>query len=80
MYPQGAAICGAEDISGQLWEWYQNKYSKTGELKVLRGGAFYSYANYAACAIRDNLSPFSDYYDRGFRVVVASSPIAPSDL
>ncbi len=84
MYPQGAAQCGALDMSGNLWEWCLNKYSKPKEMgvddstndRVLRGGAFYYIANSAVCAFRFDLHPNGHDFNFGFRVVGAS-PIAP---
>jgi len=84
LYPQGAAVCGALDMSGNLWEWCLNKYTKlketqlddNGDWRVLRGGAFYRNQVNASCAARSGGSPSLDYDDIGFRLVVAS-PIAP---
>ncbi|NWJ45410.1 MAG: SUMF1/EgtB/PvdO family nonheme iron enzyme [Chloroflexi bacterium] len=83
MYPQGAAKCGAMDISGNLWEWCLNKYKKPGEAdadeseaaKVLRGGSFSLNQAYASCIYRYHDEPKGSLYDVGFRLVL-STPIA----
>jgi len=80
MYPQGAAKCGAMDLAGNLFEWCLNKYEEpdkvqtdsSNDTRVLRGGAFRRYKNRASCVYRRYHSPFSDYLDVGFRVVVSS--------
>lgn len=78
MYPQGAALCGALDMSGNLWEWCWNKYSKEFPFRMLRGGSFLVYQIAAACAYRDRNLPYVVNLEYGFRVVV--SPTAPSEL
>ncbi|NWJ48759.1 MAG: SUMF1/EgtB/PvdO family nonheme iron enzyme [Chloroflexi bacterium] len=84
MYPQGAAKCGAMDMSGNLWEWCQNKWEKPDEVavdesrnsRVLRGGSCYGDQVGAACMFRYGYGlPLDGYFDCGFRLVV-SSPIA----
>jgi formylglycine-generating enzyme required for sulfatase activity len=65
MYPDGAAYCGALDMSGNLWEWCQNDRDvdrSAGSLgikdsKVLRGGAYYTDHRYAACNYRHAIAP-----------------------
>jgi formylglycine-generating enzyme required for sulfatase activity len=79
MYPPGAAKCGALDMSGQVWEWCANKYSKKWENRSLRGGSFLNDLLFAACAYRFNNYPYYSYGYVGFRVVV-SSPVSASDL
>jgi len=81
LYPQGAAVCGALDMAGQLREWCLNDYSNVSivdymnnEYKTQRGGSFYYFRLDAACASRNlNLPSFPDYYF-GVRVIV-SRPI-----
>jgi hypothetical protein len=81
LYPQGAAKCGALDMSGNVWEWCLNKYDKPGEVRVddsgeyrvLRGGSFCSVRDFASCGYRGNFNPNYFFYDRGFRVVVGAA-------
>jgi formylglycine-generating enzyme required for sulfatase activity len=79
MYPQGAAICGAMDMSGNVWEWCANKYSKKNDWRSVRGGSYGNYSGRAACAYRLNNVPNFSGSPWGFRVVV-SSLISASDL
>ncbi len=80
MYPDGAAVCGALDISGNLQEWCLNKYDPSestkvdnnGNSRVMRGGSFDLNPNLAVCAYRDHPLPYSVNYYFGVRVVVAA--------
>ena len=78
-FPDGAAWCGAMDMSGNVQQWCKNKYSKNTEYRVLRGGSFSNNRNNAACAARGSNSPNNDLNVVGFRVVVAG-PSVSSDL
>ena len=75
MYPHGAATCGAMDLSGNLWEWCENKYSKHTGRRVLRGGSFSGLRGNASCVARstDGYGPDLDYNDLGVRVVLVSA-------
>jgi formylglycine-generating enzyme required for sulfatase activity/energy-coupling factor transporter ATP-binding protein EcfA2 len=85
MYPQGAAICGAMDMSGNLFEWCLNKFGnpketavdESGDNRVLRGGSFYFLRAFASCAYRYYYFPFNDHGSFGFRLVVC---LADSEL
>ena len=76
MYPHGKAACGALDMSGNLWEWCLNNYSKPeimnrykdGENKVLRGGSFFNSQDNARSVYRNNNNPNNDNNNNGFRV------------
>ncbi|NWJ44776.1 MAG: SUMF1/EgtB/PvdO family nonheme iron enzyme [Chloroflexi bacterium] len=87
MYPQGAAKCGALDMSGNLWEWCLNKYGKpsevvvdgSGDSRVLRGGSDGSNQANASCVYRNLFNPYNDFLNYGFRVVVCA-PMRHSEL
>jgi formylglycine-generating enzyme required for sulfatase activity len=79
MYPQGRALCGAYDMSGNVSEWCLNKYSKNGNGKAVRGGSFYDDRRAAACTYRDGTIPSNPNRDLGFRLVI-SSPVKLSNL
>jgi formylglycine-generating enzyme required for sulfatase activity len=78
MYPHGAAICEAMDMSGQLWEWCANKYSSPKNMlmdngtRVVRGGSFIAPANDAACAFRGAILAYDHFRSSGFRLVVSA--------
>lgn len=83
MYPQGAAACGALDMSGNLHEWCQNERDDwrvvdgfiTDNNKVLRGGPFRNDLRVAAASSRYDYRPSSGYY-RAFGLrLVCSRPI-----
>ncbi|NWJ48811.1 MAG: SUMF1/EgtB/PvdO family nonheme iron enzyme [Chloroflexi bacterium] len=83
MYPQGAAVCGAMDMSGNVLEWCQNKYGKlevlgvdvSGEDRTLRGGSCDNDRGRASCMYRSRGYPSGGGAYIGFRLVV-SFPIA----
>ncbi|NOG62335.1 MAG: SUMF1/EgtB/PvdO family nonheme iron enzyme [Chloroflexi bacterium] len=77
-----AAICGALDMSGNLWEWCLNKHEPseftkvddTGKYRVMRGGSFRHPQGVAACAVSSYGHP--DFGDSGCGVrVVVAAPI-----
>ena len=76
-------------MAGNVWEWTNTQFrnykynpddgreeSDSGDeaLRVLRGGSWSYYQNYARCSFRYWNSPDFRGYDYGFRVVV--SPIS----
>ncbi|MEL6526584.1 MAG: SUMF1/EgtB/PvdO family nonheme iron enzyme, partial [Chloroflexota bacterium] len=79
MYPDGTAVCGALDIAGNLREWCLNDYGDSTivdgfgneERKVLRGGSFDYYQNFARSSSRNYHFPFNANYSYGCRLVVA---------
>ncbi|NWJ49144.1 MAG: formylglycine-generating enzyme family protein [Chloroflexi bacterium] len=81
MYPQGAAKCGALDMSGNLREWCLNKYQKPEEVavddsddsRVVRGGSFGSTLALASCVYRGSSGADSGLSGFGFRVVLCET-------
>lgn len=79
MYPPGAAVCGALDMAGNLWEWCLNDHEDLTnfdaydeyQIKVLRGGSYLNIPDIAACSWRNSGNAGSPSLS-GFRVVVVS--------
>ena len=81
MYPQGYSEDGVCDLTGNVWEWCLNEYSKPNRCqvegesaRVLRGGSWFINQVNARSEYRNLNQPHSRSNDFGFRVVV-SSPI-----
>jgi formylglycine-generating enzyme required for sulfatase activity len=83
VYPNGASSEGVLDLSGNVWEWCLNKYEHpeqihadtSAESRVLRGGSWFSAADFACSSRRIRDDPDLRYDSYGFRVV-SSAPIA----
>lgn len=84
LFPDGDAVCGAADMSGNMWEWCRTKWLDTyeryeqqadddpagSERRVVRGGSWVDLVVYGVrCAVRGRLDPFNRNYHSGFRVV-----------
>jgi formylglycine-generating enzyme required for sulfatase activity len=84
IFPYGDALCGASDMSGNVWEWcstpwvssYEKYEEKLSECLtnaagcVLRGGSFDYHPDFMRCASREINSPHFRYNSIGFRVVL----------
>ncbi len=83
IFPRGAnPETGVLDMSGNVWEWCRTKWRDSYESKpdegltgsdtrVLRGGAFDTYAGLVRCAVRSGNDPYNRVWFYGFRVVAS---------
>jgi formylglycine-generating enzyme required for sulfatase activity len=87
MYPAGASPCGALDMAGTVWEWCLNKFDTPEDTdsraddfdpRVLRGGSWDDYQDFARSANRFRDVPVSRSDLIGFRVV-CSAPSLDTD-
>jgi len=85
MYPPGAAVCGALDMAGNVWEWCLNEYDDPFQFRLygdkwraLRGGSFGLSQDRARCGYRLRHFPYLRNTDNSFRVVCGRTAIRPS--
>ncbi len=83
--PAGAAACGAQDMSGNVWEWTSSNahdYPQKAHLLrrdvtpaewnvPVRGGSWWDYRTFMRCGTRDKYRPDFPAHIFGFRLVVA---------
>ncbi|MCI0666522.1 MAG: formylglycine-generating enzyme family protein, partial [Methylococcaceae bacterium] len=81
MYPQGAALSGALDMSGNVWEWCLNEFdhperteSEGNAFRVVRGGSWRDVQRNAGSSYRGGDAPDDRVSHLGFRLC-SSAPI-----
>ncbi|MEZ4851237.1 MAG: SUMF1/EgtB/PvdO family nonheme iron enzyme [Bacteroidia bacterium] len=57
---------GLYDMSGNVWEWCEDWYNSERGFRVIRGGSWFSLANYAKVTFRYGSSPDSHCLSAGF--------------
>jgi formylglycine-generating enzyme required for sulfatase activity len=59
---------GLYDMSGNVWQWMENKYDNEHDRRALRGGSWSYGPQFVRAAIRDYGVPAKRFSDFGFRV------------
>lgn len=87
LFPDGDAVCGAANMSGNVWEWCRTKWRGNyeryeqqadddpagSERRVVRGGSWFGDESSVRCAFRRWYDPDDRFSNSGFRVVCSPS-------
>ena len=71
--PRGDSPYGCADMAGNVWEWTASWYDSSEQLRVLRGGSWFTDAQRCRCALRYRFDPLNGLGSGGCRVLVAPS-------
>lgn len=82
MYPESKAVCGAMDMTGNVWEWCLNDYESIQTVdagneakKVRRGGSFNFPQSFAQNSFRDIVHPYTRSSFNGMRLVMGQAKL-----